>query len=135
MPDETAPPQWARCVFVYGTLRRGGANDINRLRPAPQWVGYAQLAGDMYHLGAYPGVVLRPAGARIVGEIYRIDPLLEPVLDAIEGLLGPHASDEYVKREVDVPFGSQLLRCLLYEINPRYVAGAARIVHGDWTQA
>ena len=135
MPDEPSPPRQARCVFVYGTLRAGGSNDIRRLHPAPQWVGAACVSGDLYHLGAYPGLVLRTGGPPVVGEVYQIDPALEPVLDAIEGLSGPHATDEYVKREVPVPFHGAVLHCLVYEINHRYVANAACIVHGDWMKA
>ena len=71
----------------------------------------------------------------VVGEVYQIDPALEPVLEAIEGLLGPCATDEYVKREVAVPCNGAVVRCLVYEINPRYVANAACIVHGDWMKA
>ena len=41
-----------RHVFVYGTLRRGQANDINRLLPAPRYVGQGVITGVMYHLGA-----------------------------------------------------------------------------------
>ena len=54
----TVPPAATRHVFVYGTLRRGGSNDITRLAPAPRFVGSAQLAGQMYDLGAYPGLIL-----------------------------------------------------------------------------
>ena len=35
----------SRHVFVYGTLRRGGRNDINRLQPAPQYVGMGEVRG------------------------------------------------------------------------------------------
>ena len=55
MPDAIPP---ARYVFVYGTLRRGDDNDITRLLPSPQYVGDTVINGVMYHLGAYPGVIL-----------------------------------------------------------------------------
>ena len=54
-----------RHVFVYGTLRKGEERDINRLRPAPQWVGRAQVAGVMHHLGSYPGLVLGETGVAV----------------------------------------------------------------------
>jgi gamma-glutamylcyclotransferase (GGCT)/AIG2-like uncharacterized protein YtfP len=44
-----------RLVFVYGTLRRGGRNDINRLRPPPQYVGMGEVQGRLYHFDSYPG--------------------------------------------------------------------------------
>src|SRR3989344_2444925 len=110
MPDETPPASPARHVFVYGTLRRGGSNDITRLRPAPRFMGAAQVPGVLYHLGAYPGM-------------------------ALGGPLGATPSDEYVKREIVVDVGGQGVPCLVYEINPRHVVSAPRIAGGDWLQA
>lgn len=133
MPDESAPARPPRCVFVYGTLRRGGRNDITRLQPPPRFVGPAQVAGVLYHLGAYPGMVLG-GGQWVQGEVYAIAPALESVLDAIEGL-GESPGDEYIRREVAVPVLGRVLPCLVYEINPRYVASAPVIAHGDWLRA
>jgi gamma-glutamylcyclotransferase (GGCT)/AIG2-like uncharacterized protein YtfP len=133
MPDESQPPQLPRCVFVYGTLRRGCSNDITRLQPAARFVGLAQVAGILYHLGPYPGMTL--GGEQWVqGEVYAIDPALETVLDGIEDL-GENPTDEYVKREVVVDVQGHPTLCLVYEINPRYVASAKHIAHGDWVKA
>ena len=136
MPDESVPPRPPRCVFVYGTLRRGGSNDITRLQPAPRFVGPAQVAGVLYHLGAYPGMTL--GGTQWVqGEVYAITSALERVLDGIEDLVGPHPSDEYTKCEVSVHVAgqAQALSCLVYAVNPRCVLSAPQIVHGDWLGA
>ncbi|MFM9880017.1 MAG: gamma-glutamylcyclotransferase [Burkholderiaceae bacterium] len=126
-----------RCVFVYGTLRRGQANDINQLQPAPRFVGPAVLAGTLFDLGDYPGLVLPgsvsdlPVG-EVVGEVYAIESALEQRLDTIEGLL-PQDSGEYAKRDCDVRVAGKLLRCLVYEINPRRLT-AARLINGcDWS--
>lgn len=89
-----------RHVFVYGTLRRGEERDINRLQPAPQWIGRASVPGVMYRLGAYPGVVLGTQ-AWVRGEVYEISAELERQLDAIEEVQ-PQQSGEYMKREVAV---------------------------------
>ena len=133
MPDKTPPAVPARHVFVYGTLRRGGSNDITRLRPEPKFVGPARVAGALYHLGAYPGMTL--GGPWVVkGEVYEIGADLEAVLDEIEGL-GATPIDEYVKREVVVDVGGQAVSCLVYEINPRYTVAAPHIADGDWLQA
>lgn len=121
-----------RHVFVYGTLRRGEANDINRLLPAPRYVGQAVVSGVLYHLGAYPGVVLGPGGA-VTGEVYAIEPALERVLDEIEEVF-PQRRDEYFKREVRVTVGERQLDCLVYEINGEYVKDRPVIVSGDWVQ-
>lgn len=130
-PDQSAAANAADLhVFVYGTLRRGDDNDINRLTPPPVYVGQAQVRGVMYHLGRYPGVIL--GGEQLVtGEVYRITPQLERVLDEIEELY-PQQSDEYFKRRISVDVNGQTLSCIVYEINPRYVQGRPVIPGGDW---
>ena len=135
MPDATPP---ARHVFVYGTLRRGDDNDITRLLPAPHYVGEAVIAGLMYHLGAYPGVILaQPAAVQegvmgtILGEVYAIQPALEARLDEIE-MIYPQQRDEYFKRDIQVMVGGQRLDCIVYEINPVYVQNKPVIASGDW---
>lgn len=135
----TEPPLLPRHVFVYGTLRKGDDNDINRLSPRPQYVGLARVAGQMYHLGAYPGVILGPPHANgdgnqvVVGEVYLIEPELERVLDEIEELY-PQQTDEYIKREVSVKLPDGRLDCLVYEINPAYVVNKPLIASGDWVK-
>lgn len=131
MPEATHPSS-ARHVFVYGTLRRGDDNDITRLQPAPRFVGPATIAGTLYHLGAYPGVVLGGNGT-VVGEVYAIEPELERVLDEIEELY-PQQTDEYFKRMVAVEVSGQRVECIVYEINPRYVVNARPILGGDWVK-
>jgi gamma-glutamylcyclotransferase (GGCT)/AIG2-like uncharacterized protein YtfP len=134
MPEATNHPQ--RYVFVYGTLRRGDDNDINRLLPSPVWVGSATVTGTLFHLGRYPGMLLAgEAGGRaaVVGEVYAITPQLERVLDEIEELY-PQQTNEYFKRDVSVHVGDQILRCIVYEINPAYVVGKPVIQSGDWVQ-
>ena len=125
-----APP---RLVFVYGTLRRGQSNDILRMHPAPQYLGRARVNGVMYHLGAYPGVVL--GGTRWVqGEVYEVTEALEHALDVLEGVL-PTPTGEYFKREVPVSWAGQSARCLVYEINPEFLKGREEILSGDWCTA
>lgn len=126
------PEHPARHVFVYGTLRRGGRNDINRLRPAPEYVGMGEVRGVLYHIDWYPGLTLGGEEAvTVVGEVYRITPELEAVLDAIEQIV-PGGDSEYFKREVDISVDGQPLPCLLYEINPSRVRDRQVIGHGDW---
>lgn len=122
----------AKLFFVYGTLRRGDDNDITRLQPAPQFIGHANIAGTMYHLGGYPGVTLGGAG-RIIGEVYAVSPALEKKLDAIESEY-PAQSDEYFKREIEVNVNGKILACHVYEINPAYTQGKPMIASGDWVK-
>lgn len=132
-----SPPS-VRHVFVYGTLRRGEQRDINRLRPAPRWLGRASVAGVMHDLGAYPGVLLGETSL-VRGEVYQISAELERQLDEIEAVL-PEPSGEYAKREVavqlDHPSGgapAQLV-CVLYELAPARALGKPVIAGGDWVQ-
>lgn len=147
----SAPP-FVRHVFVYGTLRRGEQRDINRLLPAPRWIGRASVPGAMYHLGAYPGVVLGRGGTgRVLGEVYEISAELERQLDEIEAVW-PQPSGEYVKRRAVVrldgppaqqgtglpnrpPDGAlEEMICLVYEIAPGHAVGKPVIASGDWVR-
>ena len=143
------PPPSIRHVFVYGTLRQGQERDITRLLPAPRWVGSARVPGVLYHLGAYPGVVLGAPGW-IQGEVYAISPELERQLDEIEEVW-PQQSGEYCKREIMVrlddaacqakappsSLGREMaeeVRCVVYEIAPERISGMPVIGSGDWVQ-
>jgi gamma-glutamylcyclotransferase (GGCT)/AIG2-like uncharacterized protein YtfP len=121
-----------RHVFVYGTLRRGGRNDINRLDPAPRYVGMGEVRGKLYHIDWYPGLTLGGEEAvTVVGEVYEIRPALEAVLDEIEQIV-PGEVSEYFKRELMIDVAGRPLQCLVYEINPERVRGKQLIGHGDW---
>lgn len=122
-----------RHVFVYGTLRRGDANDITKLNPAPIYIGNSQISGSMYHLGGYPGITLGGENT-IIGEIYAITEPLERLLDGIESEY-PAQTDEYAKRDIQVALNQQLLNCIVYEINEAYVQGKPRIMSGDWIKS
>jgi gamma-glutamylcyclotransferase (GGCT)/AIG2-like uncharacterized protein YtfP len=117
-------------VFVYGTLRRSGRNDIARYRPQPLCLGEASIAGTLYDLGAYPGVVLGGAG-RVKGEVYVVEPSVEAALDVLEEVADDD-SGEYIKRRVRVEVGGKPVDCLVYEIHPSRIAGRRVIGGGDW---
>jgi len=121
-----------RHVFVYGTLRRGQANDINRLMPPPCYVGMATVDGVLHDLGPNPGLRLGGQG-RVLGEVYAIAPGLERLLDEIEEIFSQQ-KDEYFKREQCVTVDGRPLACLVYEINPRYAEGRPVIESGDWVR-
>lgn len=71
-------------VFVYGTLRRGGSNHF-RLAGA-EFISAGTVAGRLYRIDWYPGLVLDPAGDDIHGEAYRVSLELLAALDLFEGL-------------------------------------------------
>lgn len=136
MPEERVSQDLEpRLVFVYGTLRRGGVNDINRLVPQPVFQGVASVGGRLFDLGAYPGLLLASPSDRggpvVCGEVYAIDAALERQLDAIEEIQG-RPDDEYFRRQVSVMVGEQSCTCLVYEINPKRVLDRSLIDHGNW---
>lgn len=126
-------PQAAhRHVFVYGTLRRSCAYDINLLLPTPRFVGLARVTGTLYLIDWYPGLVLGGEDAgQVTGEVYEISPQLELVLDEFEQIV-PGSTSEYFKREVLVEVDGRALACLVYEINPDRVHGKRVLAEGDW---
>jgi len=131
MPEAPLPPA-ARHVFVYGTLRRGGRNDINRLEPAPRYVGMGEVQGSLYRIDWYPGLTLGGQEAvTVVGEVYEISPELEAVLDGIEQIV-PGEDSEYFKREMPIEVDGRPILCLVYEINPARVRDRKPSGHGDW---
>jgi len=70
-------------VFIYGTLRRGGANHyiladanfLGRYETEPRYT--------MFRLGQFPAVVARGDTA-ITGEIYRVSDAVFALLDELE---------------------------------------------------
>lgn len=132
MPESLSQHVAARHVFVYGTLRKGGRNDINRLQPAPVYVGMGEVKGALYHIDWYPGLTLGGKDAvTVMGEVYAISPELEATLDGIEQIV-PQADSEYFKRELAIEVEGRAVMCLVYEINPERVRGKQPIGHGDW---
>ncbi|QSN60266.1 gamma-glutamylcyclotransferase [Caballeronia sp. M1242] len=128
-------------VFVYGTLRAGEINDINRAAErsgiaAPQWIGTAHVRGRLYDFGAYPGLVLdEEGGTPVKGDVYRIEDALVAVLDEIEevypgveGLFRAH------RLHVDVELDGEATHvdCLIYPVAASAVQELPRIEGGDW---
>ncbi len=117
-------------VFVYGTLRAGGSNDITRYHPPPQWIGPAGVAGTLHDFGAWPGLQLM--GDRwVVGEVWRIAQCSEPLLDQLEGVR-EDGSGEYLKRRLPIRVDGQSFECLVYEINSDRLLDQPIIASGDW---
>ena len=133
-------PLPVRYVFVYGTLRQGEQRDIQRMKPAPHWVGRASVLGTLYDLGSYPGLVptRRDEAGKVHGEVYAISAELECKLDDIEEV-GQQQNGEYCKQELMVTLERAAdeghhLRCLVYVIDSARSAGLAAIASGDWVQ-
>ncbi|PTB19912.1 gamma-glutamylcyclotransferase [Trinickia symbiotica] len=127
-----------RYVFVYGTLRAGEINDIERAAArhgieAPRLVGTAAIRGRLYDFGAYPGLVLDAAAGPVRGDVYEIDDALVPVLDEIEEVY-PGVDGLFKSREVTVAADGRNVTCLYYRVDAESVAGLPRIAIGDWVE-
>lgn len=94
--------EWVTCLFVYGTLKKGFAND--------RYLANAGLLGDYRTLSPYPLVVLPPwhvpclyerpgHGYPVHGELYVIDDGILRHTDQLEGI---HRADGYYRREIVV---------------------------------
>jgi len=107
-------------LFVYGSLRPGwkvskdipGATIARRaLQLQARHLGSAQVNGQLYDLGDYPGLRLEDSGHQTIGDLYEIlDLSLLTTLDRYEGcdLLSP-TPHEYRRIQVmleskDIPF-------------------------------
>lgn len=75
-------------IFVYGTLKRNIANPVGAMmRAHANYTAEAIIAGRIYDLGPYPGLVLEDCGTAVYGELYEIERpnALLSLLDAYEG--------------------------------------------------
>ena len=82
-------------VFVYGTLKKGGALHGNLARS--EFVGEAELSGfEMYNVGGwFPAIVKTDnKDPKVKGEIYKIDDETLSRLDMVEGYPGLYQREE-----------------------------------------
>ena len=119
-------------VFVYGTLLRGGRSHHRLVEHGAERVAPATIAGRLYNLGRYPGLVRGMDPVR--GELYRIrDAAVFATLDAWEDFDGYGAeSSSYLRvvREVTSLHGPPVWAWVY-----RYVGdldAASLIPSGDW---
>jgi gamma-glutamylcyclotransferase (GGCT)/AIG2-like uncharacterized protein YtfP len=124
----------ARRLFVYGTLRKGGSNDIARLVPDAAWVAEGRMRGVLFDLGDYPTLLADTAADWVRGEIYDIPEPGWAVLDALEDVVTPeHANGEYFRVSMTVHLcGSGEKACEVYVANPAAVRLDRPIDGGDW---
>ncbi len=93
-------------LFVYGTLKRSITNPVGvMMRAHANYLAEAIIAGRIYDLGPYPGMVIEDCGAAVYGELYEIvlPNALLSLLDAYEGCghTDPHPQ-EFVRVEATV---------------------------------
>lgn len=125
-------------LFVYGSLMSSSRHPMgDRLRREARLLGKATIAGRLYRISWYPGLVAdgRP-GERVHGEAYA---LLRPArtlawLDAYEGLVPsePEAG-QYLRLEQPVRLGSGLDIIAWVYVYRRDPTGLSRVASGRWT--
>lgn len=117
-------------VFVYGTLRRGGAGAMSMRFPNSKFVAEAKVRGSLYDLGAYPGLLLNESHSLVMGEVYEVDDELLNKLDDFE------ASSNYARQQVEVSLGAGKEIAWIYvpERNPEFYSQRTLITAGDWLE-
>ena len=99
-------------VFVYGTLKRGGANHgwIARQRFVAE--ALTQPLYRMFDLGGYPGMIRSESGIAIVGEVWDVDLAGLAKLDVLEDIDG--GEYERVPVELQGEFADQRVEGYVY---------------------
>ena len=115
-------------VFVYGTLRRGGSRAMSTLFPSSKFIADAKVSGNLYDLGAYPGLILNDSNSMVVGEVYEVDNEILNELDDIE------ASSYYSRKQIEISLGDHLMACWVYEPDPESYSLQTLITSGDWIE-
>jgi gamma-glutamylcyclotransferase (GGCT)/AIG2-like uncharacterized protein YtfP len=121
-------------LFVYGTLRAGGSNDIAHIAPAARHFAAARVRGLLYDLGAYPALLLDTGAGWVAGELYVVPEHAWPALDALEEPVTPERPDgEYFKLEAEVELADGSRRLVwIYAANPAALKLDRPIAGGDW---
>lgn len=115
-------------VFVYGTLRRGGARAMSIRFPNSKFLADARVSGSLYDLGAFPGLLLNESNSLVIGEVYEVDDEILNKLDDFE------ASSNYLRKQVEISLGAHRRMCWIYEPNPEFYSPRKFITSGDWIE-
>lgn len=133
-------------LFVYGTLRPGGANGrgpgariVQALERHAEHVGRASLRGRLHRISWYPALVeSRSASDTVVGDVYRLNeadavlPLLDQYEDASPA---PSSAHEYTrKRKIVTLANGQRAMAWVYVYNRPAKVGE-RIEGGDFVRS
>jgi len=117
-------------IFVYGTLRRGGAAE-DKLRDS-EHLGSATIRGRLYAIDWYPGVIEDAEAYEIIGDVFSVNEDTLAKLDEYEGMASgdPHLH-EYIRKTCPVLCEGEkmLVDVWLYQAE---VDESRRIKHGDW---
>ena len=118
-------------LFVYGTLRRGLR--LHHHLQGAVYLGEARIAGSLYDIGTYPGLLVNPSPGWVSGELFKVDEEMIQSLDAVEEY-NPEEPErsEYLRRVVTVWTPTVVpMKAVTYIFN-RDVQGFVFIDSGDY---
>jgi gamma-glutamylcyclotransferase (GGCT)/AIG2-like uncharacterized protein YtfP len=115
-------------VFVYGTLRRGGARSMSIRFPNSKFIADAKVSGSLYDLGAYPVLLINESNSLVSGEVYEVDDEILNKLDDFE------ASSNYWRKQVEISLDTHRRICWIYAPNHEFCSHRALITSGDWIE-
>ena len=120
-------------VFVYGTLRRGGSNSFRM--DGAEFVSAGKVAGRLYSISWYPGLVLDDGPESVDGDVYRVGASQLAALDEFEGISANEIEGaEYRRVRTEVRTGDgEVVVAWSYEWKGP-VEDSKRILSGDWLQ-
>jgi gamma-glutamylcyclotransferase (GGCT)/AIG2-like uncharacterized protein YtfP len=115
-------------IFVYGTLRRGGAGAMSIRFPKAKFIAAAKVRGSLYDLGAYPGLLLNEANSLVLGEVYEVGDETLNQLDEFE------AASNYWRQQVEISLGTHSRLCWVYAPKREFNSLHTLITSGDWLE-
>lgn len=119
-------------VFVYGTLRRGGSNSFRM--DGAEFVSAGKVAGRLYSISWYPGLVLDGGPESVEGDVYRVGASQLAALDEFEGISANEIEGaEYRRVQTEVTTANEVIVAWSYEWKGPVEEGK-RIQSGDWLE-
>jgi gamma-glutamylcyclotransferase (GGCT)/AIG2-like uncharacterized protein YtfP len=115
-------------VFVYGTLRSGGARAMAIRFPASKFIADAKVSGSLFDLGAYPGLLVNESNSLVIGEVYEVDDEILNELDDFE------SSSHYLRKQVEIFLVTDRRIGWTYEPDPEFHSPRTLIPSGDWIE-
>lgn len=115
-------------IFIYGSLRRGGARAMSARFPKAKFIAEATVKGSLYDLGAYPGLLLNESESFVSGEAYEVD---EETLDELDEF---EASSDYWRKQVEIFIGAERKTGWTYSPNAESCSHRPLITSGDWIE-
>lgn len=113
-------------LFVYGSLMKQAGNLM--MDKYGTFIGYGEIKGSLYHLGAYPGVKLTRKNI-VKGEIWKIAKVFIKTFDRYEGYPLLYNREKTKAKLTDT---NKIIDVMLYTYNYEPAEEQFIIKNGDW---